>query len=780
MAELASLGIEVTATGADRASRSLADLEGAAKRAEAAMNGLASSKQMAAGMVATARAASAQASAALAAAKASETATQADIKGAQAARNKAAAALAAAKADQAREAAAFATAKALSDEANAALRAAQASMKMAPANQNIVNAGNAAGIASGNVANLAAQFQDVAVTAAMGMSPLQIALQQGTQLSAVLGPMGAAGAVRGLAAAFMSVISPVSLVVIGFVALAAAGLQMVSWSKLAASGLTSLAGSLQTIAPYAIGAAAALALLYAPTIVGGVVQLIALLGRLATAALGLAAAFAAANPALAFVIGITAAVAAANIFRDELTNIFGVDIVGAAKTGVNFIIGSFVGAFNDLKFVWAQFPNIIGAAAVGAANAAIGAIEKMINAATGMLNSLIQSVNGALGKLPGGFSVGEIGSVSFGKIDNPYAGALSQAVGDRNAALSSAMSTDYVGGFGAAISKGASTASAKLKELAKDMTTVDDKSKKKSGGGAAGGKTEADKYSDIVDGANRRIASLKAEQQALGMTEQAALALKYETDLLNQAQQRGITLTATQKAELAGLAQQMAATEIATKNAKEAMDFAKESTNGFLSDLRTGLANGEGFFQSFGKAALNVLNKIIDKVQNQLVDALFSVGGTGGGGGLFGSLFGGIGKIFGFATGGYTGNGAANKAAGIVHGGEYVFSAKATKKIGVGNLESMHKAAKGYASGGYVAPVRPAANSNRRQDTLGLHVTVGVAADNNGNLMPFVESVSEKKVTQAAPKIVQTANAQVMPTVARYNRDRAGADYRNA
>ena len=41
-----------------------------------------------------------------------------------------------------------------------------------------------------NTANIAAQFQDIGVTAAMGMNPLQIALQQGTQISAALGPMG--------------------------------------------------------------------------------------------------------------------------------------------------------------------------------------------------------------------------------------------------------------------------------------------------------------------------------------------------------------------------------------------------------------------------------------------------------------------------------------------------------------------------------------------------------------------------------------------------------------
>lgn len=43
----------------------------------------------------------------------------------------------------------------------------------------------------------------------------------------------------------------------------------------------------------------------------------------------------------------------------------------------------------------------------------------------------------------------------------------------------------------------------------------------------------------------------------------------------------------------------------------------------------------------------------------------------------------------GFQEGGYTGNMAANKAAGIVHGQEYVFTADSVKRIGLGNLEAL-------------------------------------------------------------------------------------------
>lgn len=78
--------------------------------------------------------------------------------------------------------------------------------------------------------NIAAQFQDIGVTAMGGMSPLQIALQQGTQLSSVFNDLKASGSGLGsaLAASFASIVSPISLVTIGVVAASAAAIQYFS------------------------------------------------------------------------------------------------------------------------------------------------------------------------------------------------------------------------------------------------------------------------------------------------------------------------------------------------------------------------------------------------------------------------------------------------------------------------------------------------------------------------------------------------------------------------
>ncbi|SCB35999.1 Prophage tail length tape measure protein [Bradyrhizobium yuanmingense] len=77
-------------------------------------------------------------------------------------------------------------------------------------------------------ANLAAQFQDIAVQLQGGQSPFTVALQQGTQISQVLGQGGAAGAVGLLGSAFASLLTPTSLATIATIALGGAAVQYVS------------------------------------------------------------------------------------------------------------------------------------------------------------------------------------------------------------------------------------------------------------------------------------------------------------------------------------------------------------------------------------------------------------------------------------------------------------------------------------------------------------------------------------------------------------------------
>lgn len=96
--------------------------------------------------------------------------------------------------------------------------------------------GSATG-ASGAVGNLVAQFNDVGMMMMAGQNPLQLAIQQGSQITQVIGPMGASGAVKALGGALMTMLNPINLATYAAIA---AGAVFVQW-------LTSSTGEAKTL-----------------------------------------------------------------------------------------------------------------------------------------------------------------------------------------------------------------------------------------------------------------------------------------------------------------------------------------------------------------------------------------------------------------------------------------------------------------------------------------------------------------------------------------------------
>lgn len=105
-------------------------------------------------------------------------------------------------------------------EANRVLALAEAQYLATGQSAQVMGRSNNA--AAGQMGNLVAQFNDIGVMMAAGQNPLTLALQQGTQISQVIGPMGAAGAVKALGGAFLGMLNPVSLITIGSIAAGAA------------------------------------------------------------------------------------------------------------------------------------------------------------------------------------------------------------------------------------------------------------------------------------------------------------------------------------------------------------------------------------------------------------------------------------------------------------------------------------------------------------------------------------------------------------------------------
>lgn len=231
------------------------------------------------------------------------------------------------------------------------------------------------------------------------------------------------------------------------------------------------------------------------------------------------------------------------------------------------------------------------------------------------------------------------------------------------------------------------------------------------GKGRSGSKStreRADEYQRLAERIDQSTASLIAETEAqrqmnplvedYGYTLEKARA---EQDLLNAAKEAGKEVTPQLRSEISALAEQYALATMEAGKLAETQDEIRERAEDmrdFQKDLSRGIV--DGFMQ--GKDAAEVfadaLNKISSKLLDMAFDGLFA--GGGGGGGFLGGLF----KAIGFASGGYTGPGGKNQPAGVVHKGEYVFSKASVDKIGLGNLDALHR---GYANGGPVGISAP-------------------------------------------------------------------------
>lgn len=417
-----------------------------------------------------------------------------------------------------------------------------------------------------NTANIAAQFQDIGVTASMGMNPMVIALQQGTQLSAIINSMESP--LAGIGEAFKSIINPISLISIVLVGLTAALVQFIDWTAVGSSVTNALGASLAflgqnldvvvfaaTMAGVAFAAwnyqlvlaAAASGVRFVQSIMASTASIIVntataniniiAMARMAAvsvaAAVKMAAAWVLANPLTVFIAAFAAITAAMIIFRDNFSKVFGVDIVEFAKKGVNFIIGTFVGAFKYIGQIASNLWDIIA-----------GDME---------------------------FSFSNLG----------------QGAGQ---AFTDSLNVDYIGKISTALEGVGS----KLKGVAGGLGEVST--------AATGAGTSAEE------------GLFKAEE--------------------------------------------------ATDKLKEKMDFAKDVSKGFFDDLKSDLKKGELSWASFANAVTNALNKIADRMLDNILDPV--IGGFSDG---VGSLFSGGGSgwadaaysVSGFAKGGSFTNGMYDK-----------------------------------------------------------------------------------------------------------------------
>lgn len=224
----------------------------------------------------------------------------------------------------------------------------------------------------------------------------------------------------------------------------------------------------------------------------------------------------------------------------------------------------------------------------------------------------------------------------------------------------------------------------------------------------------------------RSKATTDAERQAKAIKDLIAN-LEFELSLVgksdveiakaNALRQAGATATQEQKDKIEALVE---ATDKATK-ANEAnaasIQLQKDIVAGALSDIRSAFEDGKITAKEWGDVLVNMLDKVIDKLQTDLVNALFSASSTGG--------F----NIFGLLGGAATSAGGTSGA---------VASA----------------ASAGAAKSAQVLP-----RSAGSMGGTGVHVTFGIAADGNGNIMPFVQGVAREEAGRMGRAVQQNTEA---------------------
>ncbi len=248
-----------------------------------------------------------------------------------------------------------------------------------------------------------------------------------------------------------------------------------------------------------------------------------------------------------------------------------------------------------------------------------------------------------------------------------------------------------------------------------------------------------DDFASAVEGLQREIAALDAEAISLLAAAQAGKeysnALEFartRAELLTAAQAAGKTITPELTAEIDRLAEAHtragAAAQKAADDLQAVEDRGKAGAEA-LSSIFTSVLTGA---KSAEEALADLLVQIAQAQIQKMVMGLF--GGAGAGGGAAAALGG---LLMPFADGGYTGMGGKHQPAGIVHKGEFVLSADATRRIGVQNLETLHRAAqRGYAAGGLVTSpgiAKPASGLPAKSGEVAQSITINSPITINGS-----------------------------------------------
>jgi hypothetical protein len=590
-----------------------------------------------------------------------------------------------------------------------------------------------------NTANIAAQFQDIGVTAAMGMSPIQIALQQGTQLSAVLQQIkDSEGVGQGLAAAFASVISPLSLVTIGVIAAGTAAFQyfstIMSEGDKSAEVLKEQAALIAAVAERWGDAVPALRD-YADQ-----------LKRAQD------------NADLTKGAGIVNTNTLADVRKEvESTRATIADLVSQLQSAGEEadVIKNLQSAFNDFAKAAeegkAQTEDVdrVQAALSAAINStgipALAEFAKYFSTLSAAALTAADSVQ----------KVNEVTSVATSRINDPRTWRGAGQQDSQFGADATIQGTQFP------LPDNGPTPERRPSDLDTDKNRGFGTPKR----ARAPKKTASDRFAEDLQAVRDRTEALRQEMNLIGLSNEAqvkrrtALDLEQKAlaDLREEARKKGekdlesIKLSpdkiAAIEQESAAYARQSEALRKAQEEQQKLNEWnnvARDATRGFIDDL----IHGESAADAFAGALSRIADALLDDVLNSIFKVNSAAGGSGGLlSGLFSLFGGGASRYAGlsgglFSEGGFTGPGGKYEPAGIVHQGEVVWSqADVARAGGVGAVEALRK---GYANGGPVGISVPSVPSLRSMSSqsAGVVVNFNPVIDNRG---ASVEAVARQE-----------------------------------
>ncbi len=659
-----------------------------------------------------------------------------------------------------------------------------------------------------NTANIAAQFQDIAVTSAMGMSPIQIALQQGTQLSAVFNEMGKGrDVIKGIGAAFMSIVSPVSLATIGIIAGGTALAQYIMSLKsdlpTVDEALKRHADIVQEIGRRWPGATEGMERYMQ--------QSTAVMEKNARENLKVfQKASKEAQEAFSTAVSLSTSITGGAPTRlvDQRFKPFE-DAINRLRDSVKSGRPDFDAFYRQINEIVATDPkNLqeIGDKTITLAEAMQDADQKVraAKASIGLIGAAAAAQVQQISQFTA--AIRELAGIGLPQLDE-------RGLAEQQYNIAKNRATDREGRDDAYRAYQAALNRILEKERLSRVPTPGEKPnlesialpKEKKLSSERQAQRDANAYRDLVKSAQDRIDQLKLEEQLVGKTGVAAETMRMKLELLQRAQDKGRNVSAAQRAEIEKLAEAYgkAAEKVAAMSLAEELQFeraqmfrspteqrvysqlrsagispdseygqaignqirlneqlaeGKDLATDFAQGLANDLLNGVSAMDALANAAKNLGAKLIEIGTNQVINSLFSslAGGLGGGSGFGSSYFppipGGIGL---FDSGGYTGAGGKYQPAGIVHKGEYVVPKNVVDRIGVGNIERLMG---GFANGGLVGGPRvpsipAAANSNSSSFTF---APVIDARGADVAAVARLEQIVAKQQAEFSGRVVQT------------------------